>query len=101
MSVPVLAVPAAARVASVVPVSASVADHGAAFIGTLRHAFSMVSQSQTDAAAAEHAVVANAPGASMATALVLSDKAEINWNAMVAVRNEVVSAYQSIMNMQI
>jgi flagellar hook-basal body complex protein FliE len=39
-------------------------------------------------------------GATLPKALVASDQAEVAWNATVAVRNEVVSAYQSIMNMQ-
>lgn len=74
---------------------------GTSFAGTLQHALSAVSQSQHAAAAAENAVATGAPGASTATALVLSDKAEVNWTGLVAVRNEVVSAYQTIMNMQI
>ena len=60
-----------------------------------------VSADQATAVKAEDAVAAGAPGASMATALVLSDKAETAWNAVVAVRNEVVAAYQTLTNMQI
>jgi flagellar hook-basal body complex protein FliE len=71
------------------------------FAGTLQNALSAVSQSQDGATAAENAVASGTPNASTATALVLSDKAEVNWTALVAVRNEVVSAYQTIMNMQI
>jgi flagellar hook-basal body complex protein FliE len=71
------------------------------FTGLLQNALSAVSQSQEGAAAAENAVATGAPGASTSTALVLSDKAELNWTALVSVRNEVVSAYQTIMNMQI
>lgn len=71
------------------------------FAGLLQNALSAVSQSQEGAAAAENAVATGAPGASTSTALVLSDKAELNWTALVSVRNEVVSAYQTIMNMQI
>lgn len=76
-------------------------NHGSSFAGTLQNALAEISQSQHAAAAAENAVATGAPGASTATALVLSDKAEVNWTALVAVRNEVVSAYQTIMNMQI
>ncbi|MGH7057888.1 MAG: flagellar hook-basal body complex protein FliE, partial [Acetobacteraceae bacterium] len=68
---------------------------------TLQRALNDVSRSQEAATAAENAVAAGKPGASMSTALVLSDRAEIGWNAVVAVRNEVVSAYQTMMNMQI
>ncbi len=79
--------------------SASVDQQG--FGATLQQALADVSQSQTAASAAENAVAAGAPGASTSTALVLSDRAEIGWNAVVAVRNEVVSAYQTMMSMQI
>ena len=101
MSLPVSALSAVTQVAQTVSGTAGATRGAGAFTGTLQHALVAVSQSQTAAHAAEHAVAADAPGASMATALVLSDKAEVNWNATVAVRNEVVSAYQSIMNMQI
>lgn len=77
-------------------------DHrGGNFIDTLTSALQGVSQAQGAASAAETAVATGAPGASTASALVLSDKAEIGFNAVVAVRNEVVSAYQTLMNMQI
>ncbi len=68
---------------------------------TLQQALTDVSQSQTAATTAENAVASEKPGASASTALVLSDQAEIGWNAVVAVRNEVVSAYQTMVNMQI
>lgn len=71
------------------------------FLSTLQGALTEVSGNQAAATEAENAVAAGVPGASMATALVLSDKAEIGWNAVVAVRNEVVSAYQTLSNMQI
>jgi flagellar hook-basal body complex protein FliE len=59
-----------------------------------------VSATQKSAATAEGSYAAGVPGASIGQALVASDRAEVAWNATVAVRNEVVSAYQSIMNMQ-
>jgi flagellar hook-basal body complex protein FliE len=71
------------------------------FGATLQQALADVSQSQTAATSAENAVASGEPGASTSTALVLSDRAEIGWNAVVAVRNEVVSAYQTMTNMQI
>jgi flagellar hook-basal body complex protein FliE len=71
------------------------------FGATLQQALADVSQSQAAASTAENAVAAGEPGASTSTALVLSDRAEIGWNAVVAVRNEVVSAYQTMTNMQI
>ncbi len=58
-----------------------------------------VSAAQSTAASAEAGYAAGLPGASLGSALVASDRAEVAWNATVAVRNEIVSAYQSIMNM--
>lgn len=71
------------------------------FLDTVQHALDQVSTAQHAAASAEQAVATGAPGASTATALVLSDRAELAWSAVVAVRNETVSAYQTVMNMQI
>ena len=75
--------------------------HEGDFLQTLHGALMGVSADQAAAVKAENAVATGAPGASMATALVLSDKAETAWNAVVAVRNEVVAAYQTLTNMQI
>jgi flagellar hook-basal body complex protein FliE len=55
---------------------------------------------QAAAAQSEAAVAAGVPGVSLGQALVNSDRAEVAWTATVAVRDEVVSAYQAIMNMQ-
>lgn len=71
------------------------------FLDTVQNALGEVSNAQHQAAGAEQAVAAGAPGASTSTALVLSDRAELEWSAVVAVRNEMVSAYQTVMNMQI
>lgn len=71
------------------------------FLDTIQSALGAVSQAQGAATEAESAVAAGKPGASQATALVLSDRAEIGWTGVVAVRNEVVAAYQTLTNMQI
>lgn len=71
------------------------------FLATMNQALMGISQNQASANNAEQAVATGAPGASMASALVLSDRAELGFNATVAVRNELVSAYQTVMNMQI
>jgi flagellar hook-basal body complex protein FliE len=70
------------------------------FAGLVDQALTTVSAEQTDAAEKQAAYAAGRPGASLGGALVASDRAEVAWNATVAVRNEVVTAYQSIMNMQ-
>jgi len=70
------------------------------FLDVVNNALKNVSAMQATAAGAEAAVAAGTPGVSMGQALVDSDRAEVAWSATVAVRDEVVSAYQSIMNMQ-
>jgi flagellar hook-basal body complex protein FliE len=70
------------------------------FAGLVDQALTTVSADQNDAAVQEAGYAAGSPGASLGGALVASDRAEVAWNATVAVRNEVVTAYQSIMNMQ-
>jgi flagellar hook-basal body complex protein FliE len=70
------------------------------FLGLVDSALRGVSDKQNAAAAAESGYTVGAPGATLGTALVASDRAEVAWNATVAVRNEVVSAYQSVMSMQ-
>ncbi len=71
------------------------------FFHTIHEALSSVSHDQSAATRAETAVASGKPGASQATALVLSDRAELGWTGVVAVRNELVSAYQTLSNMQI
>jgi flagellar hook-basal body complex protein FliE len=70
------------------------------FADALGQALQAVSTAQGQATAAEAGFAAGVPGASLANALVASDRAAVAWNATVAVRNELVSAYQSVMNMQ-
>lgn len=70
------------------------------FVATLNQALQSVSSAQSQAASAEAGFAAGVPGDTMAKALVASDRAEVAWNATVGVRNELVSAYQSVMNMQ-
>jgi len=76
------------------------AGPGGGFLDLINGALHEVSATQAAAASAEAGYAAGVPGATIGRALVASDRAEIAWNATVAVRNEVVSAYQSIMNMQ-
>ena len=70
------------------------------FFGTLNQALTDVSAAQGQATAAEAGYAAGVPGATLAKALVANDHAAVAWNATVAVRNELVAAYQSVMNMQ-
>ena len=70
------------------------------FLDLVSGALADVSATQAQAVSAQAGFAAALPGATLGKALVASDRAEIAWNATVAVRNEVVTAYQSIMNMQ-
>lgn len=74
--------------------------HPGNFLSLVSNALQDVSAQQSAATTAEAGYAAGVPGATLGKALVASDRATVAWNATVAVRNEVVSAYQSIMNMQ-
>lgn len=98
-----MAVQAAGLAAGAVAGSGSVsgtAEPKGNFIDLVNTALQGVSAAQGTATSAEAGYAAGVPGATLGKALVASDRAEVAWNATVAVRNEVVSAYQSIMNMQ-
>ncbi len=71
------------------------------FLDLVNSALQGVSAAQGSAATAEAGYAAGVPGATLSKALVANDRAAVAWNATVAVRNEVVAAYQSIMNMQL
>ncbi|HYW93830.1 MAG TPA: flagellar hook-basal body complex protein FliE [Gammaproteobacteria bacterium] len=71
------------------------------FLSTLDHALSRVSDAQRQAGEATRAVASGAPGASLEKALVASDRAKVAWNATVAVRNELVNAYDTVKNMPV
>ncbi|MCB8874911.1 flagellar hook-basal body complex protein FliE [Acidisoma silvae] len=70
------------------------------FLPLVDQALQSVSANQNEAAQAESGFATGANGATLGKALVASDRAQIGWNATVAVRNEVVAAYQSVMSMQ-
>ena len=75
------------------------AHSGVDFAGMVDGALNSVSLAQQSAQPAEQGYAIGAPGATLGKAVVSSDRAEVAWNAAVAVRNEVVSAYSSIMNL--
>jgi flagellar hook-basal body complex protein FliE len=95
-----LAIPALG--AALGPAGSSVATSSPqpGFFDTLNQALQSVSTAQSQATTAEAGFAAGVPGATLAKALVSNDRAAVAWNATVAVRNELVSAYQSVMNMQ-
>lgn len=99
MSVSALALTPSAFNGGVAP-SALQAAGGGNFLDMVDSALRGVSNAQGTAASAEAGFATGAPGGTLGNALVASDRAEVEWNATVAVRNEVVSAYQSVMSMQ-
>ena len=92
--------PALGTAAAQSPGAAAVTAPGANFLDMITGALHSVSAAQSSASSAESGYASGVAGATLPKALVASDQAEVAWNATVAVRNEVVSAYQSIMNMQ-
>lgn len=94
------AISSVSALSGLMPSNGASASQPSGFLDLVNSALQGVSASQNTAAAAESGFAVGAPGATLGTALVASDKAEIGWNATVAVRNELVSAYQSVMNMQ-
>jgi flagellar hook-basal body complex protein FliE len=82
------------------PSAANPASPPGNFLDLINTALQNVSATQGAATVAQAGFAAGVPGATLSKALVANDRAQVAWNATVAVRNEVVSAYQSIMNMQ-
>jgi flagellar hook-basal body complex protein FliE len=80
--------------------AASGASDGTSFVDMIDTALRGVSAAQSAAGTAEAGFASGVPGATLGKALVANDRAEVAWNATVAVRNEAVSAYQSVMSMQ-
>jgi len=92
-------------VASVAPVDTASSGPAPAtkadFLHSLNRALEQVSAVQASSDAQNHALIQGAPGASLEKAVLASAHARIDWNATVAVRNEVVNAYRTIMNMPV
>lgn len=83
------------------PDTNSLASASPSFVATLDHALEQVSQADATARGDARDVVMGAPGASLETALIASMRANIEWTAAVAVRNGVVNAYNTIINMPV
>lgn len=71
------------------------------FAQSLNQALENVSQAQHTSDMSNRAVVSGAPGASLEKAMEASAHARVDWNATVAVRNQIVNAYSTIMNMPV
>lgn len=71
------------------------------FAQSLNQALDKVSEAQHTSSEDNKAVVSGAPGASLEKAMEASAHARVDWNATVAVRNHIVNAYSTIMNMPV
>lgn len=86
------------------PPAAEAAAAGASpssFQSVLRNSIESVNQNQQAARGLAEAFETGAPGVDLAEVMIASQKASISFQAMVQVRNKLVSAYQEIMGMQV
>lgn len=74
---------------------------GASFASTLESALRSVSGAQNTAAAMQRQYQAGVSGVSLEQTMVAMQKAQVGFQAALAVRNRMVSAYADIMNMQV
>jgi flagellar hook-basal body complex protein FliE len=82
-------------------VSAKAGAPQANFFQSVNRALENVSALQSASSDQSQALIQGAPGASLEGAVIAAAHARIGWNATVAVRNEVVNAYRTIMNMPV
>jgi len=73
-------------------------EPGSGFDEMMQEAIGKISQVQTDA---EKAVKELASGGDPTEAILSMEKADMNFQLMVEVRNKLISAYQTVMNMQV
>jgi flagellar hook-basal body complex protein FliE len=82
------------------PAAAAVADADS-FQALLKNSIDGVNGAQQQAGALATAFEAGEPGTDLAGVMVAMQKASLSFQAMVQVRNKLVSAYQEIMSMQV
>jgi flagellar hook-basal body complex protein FliE len=92
---------ASAVAAGKAPSAPQAAGASTGFGAALKSAVDEVNASQQEARRLARDYELGAPGADLQDAMVAVQKANISFQAMVQVRNRLVSAYQDIMNMQI
>jgi len=71
------------------------------FQAVLKNSVDSVNSAQQQAASLATAFEAGEPNVDLANVMVAMQKANISFQAMVQVRNKLVSAYQEVMNMQV
>jgi flagellar hook-basal body complex protein FliE len=76
------------------------ADHepGGIFDDMMQEAMGKISQVQSDA---DEAVKQLTSGGDPSEAIITMEKADMNFQLMIEVRNKLISAYQTVMNMQV
>ncbi|HYF60008.1 MAG TPA: flagellar hook-basal body complex protein FliE [Burkholderiaceae bacterium] len=81
--------------------AAAQAAPGTSFAAALGDALKGVSQTQQDANTLQRQFQAGVEGVSLEETMIAMQKAQIGFQAAVAVRNRLVSAYSDVMNMQV
>jgi flagellar hook-basal body complex protein FliE len=71
------------------------------FQSLFKNSIDSVNSTQQQAESLAQAFETGAPNADLASVMVAMQKANISFQAMVQVRNKLVSAYQEVMNMQV
>lgn len=93
---------APARPAAAMPPPAPAgAAKPASFASALESALDSVSRAQGEASAMQRQYQAGVAGVSLEQTMVAMQKAQVGFQAALAVRNRLVSAYSDIMNMQV
>jgi len=79
-------------------INAPSSEPSAVFDNIMQEAMGKMSQVQGDA---EQAVKQLAAGGDPTEAIIAMEKADMNFQLMIEVRNKLISAYQTVMNMQV
>lgn len=81
--------------------AAAAATGGTSFSNALGEALKSVSETQTQAGDLQRKFQTGAEGVSLEETMIAMQKAQVGFQAALAVRNRLVSAYTDVMNMQV
>lgn len=81
--------------------AAAAATGGTSFSNALGEALRSVSETQTQAGDLQRKFQTGAEGVSLEETMIAMQKAQVGFQAALAVRNRLVSAYTDVMNMQV
>ena len=81
--------------------AAAAAAGGSSFSNALGEALRSVSETQTQAGDLQRKFQTGAEGVSLEETMIAMQKAQVGFQAALAVRNRLVSAYTDVMNMQV